>query len=112
MDNPDINLDNNIQTPSLIILGNQSDEAHTLSLGTISLPLHHKVHLPFGSNLSPLNKCVDKMDLSNEEDDANSPLQAHKIYVCTQFDYRNCDGIYHTWAMSYPCHWKQKLKKH
>jgi len=58
-----------------------------------------------------LSKHVDKMDLSNEEDEADSPLQAHEIYVCTQFDYRNHNDVNHTWETYYPCHWKQELKE-
>jgi len=63
-----------VQTPSLIILGHQS-EAHT-SLSMLSLPPCHKVCLPFGSNLSLLSKQVNKMDLSNKDDETDSPLQS------------------------------------
>jgi len=83
-----------------------------MSFSMLSLSPCHKVCLPFGSNLSPLSKHVDKMDLSDKDNEANSSLQSHEIYVCTQFNYRNCDDIDHNWATNYPCHWKQELKEH
>jgi len=91
---------------------------HTLSHSMLSLPPWLKICLPFGSNLSPLTKHVDKMQMCWQDGSIQHQqwgwytTPATQIYVCTQFDYRNHNDIDHIWATTYPCHWTPELKEH